>query len=342
MGGNTAKKVLQGLALLVGLWLGIRYVLPVLMPFLLGALLAIAAEPAVAFGVRRLRLSRGLSAGLGVSFSLALLAGILTLLGAVTVRQLGTLAYRVPDLTAQARNLQDWLITAADNAPEGIRPLAQRTVLEFFDSSTDLMSRVATKAPGVIANVVSGVGSSALGIGTGILSAFFISARLPRLRETVQKHLPKSWYETYLPACKRVRSSLGGWLKAQGKLILVTWGIVTVGFLLLGIRSAPMWAALVALVDAIPILGTGTVLLPWGAVCLLRGKLARGVGLLCIYAAAAATRTALEPRLVGKQLGLDPLMTLIALYAGYRLWGIPGLLLTPILASAAKSIVTGK
>lgn len=342
MGSDRVKKALQSLAILAGLWLGVRYVLPLLLPFLLGALLAVAAEPAVSFGVRRLRLSRGLSAGLGVTLSLALLAGVLTLLGAVTVRQLGSLAYRVPDLTAQAKNMEDWLISVADNTPEGIRPLAQRTVLEFFDSSTDLMSRVATKAPGVLADVVSGVGSSALGIGTGILSAFFISARLPRLREGVRAYLPKSWNETYLPAFKRVRTSLGGWLKAQGKLALVTWGIVTVGFLLLRIRTAPMWAALVALVDAIPILGTGTVLLPWGAVCLLQGKLAKGVGLLCIYAAAAATRTALEPRMVGKQLGLDPLMTLIALYAGYRLWGIPGLLLTPILASAAKSIVAGK
>ena len=136
-----------------------------------------------------------------------------------------------------------------------------------------------------------------------------------------------------------MRHNLGGWIKAQGKLALVTWGIVTVGFWVLGISYAPGLAALVALVDAIPVLGTGTVLIPWSAICLLQGNTIRCVGLLCVYAAAAITRSVLEPRMVGKQLGLDPLMTLVALYIGYRLCGIPGLLLAPILASAVKSMV---
>lgn len=338
MGSAGIKKVLWGLVILAGLWLGVRYVLPLILPFVLGALLAVAAEPAVSLGAKRL--PRPLAAGIGISLSLLLLAGILAVLGAVTVRQLGSLAGRLPDMTAQAEQLQDILITAADNAPEGIRPLAQRTVLELFDSGTDLLDRVTTKAPAFLANVVSGVGSSALGVGAGILSAFFISARLPELLSSLKKYLPPSWQKTYLPALKRIAGSLGGWCKAQGKLALVTWGIVTAGFLLLRIPKGPLWATLVALVDAIPILGTGTVLLPWGGICLLRGQILRGVGLLCTYVAAAATRTALEPKLVGKQLGLDPLLTLIALYVGFRLWGIPGLLLTPILASAAKSIVT--
>ena len=339
MQSNSAKKIVNILLVLAALWLGVRFVLPMLLPFLLGTLLAFAAEPAVSFGMRRLRLPRPLAAGLGVTFSMALLAGILTVAGAVLVRQLGILAGRLPDLTVQAQKMQDRLISAADNAPEGIRTLAQRTVLEVFDGSTAMMKQVAGKVPAMLTAVVSGVGSSALGVGTGILAAFFISARLPVLREGIRRRLPKSWHEKYLPAIQRVRRNLGGWFKAQGKLALVTWGIVTLGFWILGVSYPPLWAALVALVDAVPVLGTGTVLVPWGVVCLLRGETGRAVGLFCVYGVAAITRTVLEPRVVGKQLGLDPLMTLLALYVGYRLWGIPGMLLTPILASAAKSIV---
>lgn len=339
MQSASVKKAVYILLILAALWLGIRYVLPVMLPFLMGTLLALAAEPAVSFGVRRLHLPRPLAAGLGVTFSMVLLAGILTVAGAAAVRQLGVLAGKLPDLTAQAQNLQDWMISAADNAPEGIRTLAQRTVLEVFDGSTAMMKQVVAKVPSILTSVVSGVGSSVLGVGTGILAAFFISARLPHLRESIRQRLPKSWYEKYLPSIRRVRHNLGGWIKAQGKLALVTWGIVTVGFWVLGISYAPGLAALVALVDAIPVLGTGTVLIPWSAVCLLQGNTIRCVGLLCVYAAAAITRTVLEPRMVGKQLGLDPLMTLVALYIGYRLCGIPGLLLAPILASATKSMV---
>lgn len=338
MQGSSVKKVVNILLVLGALWLGIRFLVPLLLPFFLGGLLAVAAEPAVSFGVRRLHLRRGLSAGLGVTFSMVLLAGILTLAGAVLVRQVGILAGNLPDLTVQAQNLQDWMISAAEHAPEGIRTLAQSAVLEAFDGSTALMSQVAGRVPSLVTALVSGVGNSVLGLGTGILSAFLISARLPWLREQIRGKLPQSWYQKYLPALKRVRHSLGLWLKAQGTLSLVTWAIVTAGFFVLGISYAPMWAALVAVVDAIPILGTGTVLVPWGILSFLQQDTFRGIGLLCIYGAAAITRTVLEPRLVGRQLGLDPLTTLLALYLGYRLWGIPGLLLTPILASAAKSI----
>ena len=74
--------------------------------------------------------------------------------------------------------------------------------------------------------------------------------------------------------------------------------------------------------------------MPWAVMCLLQGESLRAIGLLCTYGAALMVRTVLEPRLVGKQLGLDPLATLAALYVGYRFWGFPGLLLTPIITSA--------
>ena len=122
--------------------------------------------------------------------------------------------------------------------------------------------------------------------------------------------------------------------------MLVTWGIVTVGFWVLRLPYAPAWAALVALVDAIPVLGTGTVLVPWALVSFLQGDHLGAIILLCTYAGAAITRTVLEPRLVGRQLGIDPLMTLLALYVGYRLWGFLGLVLAPIAASAIKSMLT--
>jgi sporulation integral membrane protein YtvI len=172
-----------------------------------------------------------------------------------------------------------------------------------------------------------------------VLAAFLISARLPQLRSAIKTRLPENWNGKYLPTLRRVRGSPWGWLKAQIKLSALTWGIVAVGFLLLQIPYGPAWAAVVALVDAVPVLGTGTVLVPWSFVCFLQGQSLRGIGILCTYGAAMLTRTVLEPRLVGRHLGLDPLATLVALYVGYRFWGILGLLLTPILAAAAKNLV---
>ena len=140
-----------------------------------------------------------------------------------------------------------------------------------------------------------------------------------------------------LPALKRTKTALFGWLKAQAKLVGITFAILLVGFLLLRVPYGILWAAVVAVVDAVPILGTGTILVPWALVSLLQGKQLTAIGLLAIYGCTFVTRTALEPRIIGRSLNLDPLLTLIFLYIGFHFWGFLGLILTPILGSALIS-----
>ena len=321
-----------------------RYLLPVALPFLLGGAVAWLAEPVVAPVSRRWK--RCWAAGLGVSLTLAVLGVVLVLLGAVAVRQMSRLAQRVPDLTHSAQqaltSLQDWLIKLAEEAPESVRPRLQQTVLTFFSDGSGFVRQLGQHIPGVLTSAIGTVGNGALGVGTGVVAAYLISARLPALKAGISARLPDSWQQKTLPTLRRVKAALWGWLKAQLKLCAVTWLIVGIGFLVLRIPGAIGWAAVVAVVDAIPILGTGTVLVPWAVICFLRQESLRAIGLLCIYAAAALTRTVLEPKLVGQQLGLDPLATLVALYIGFRFWGVPGLLLTPILASAGKSLLDAK
>ena len=131
---------------------------------------------------------------------------------------------------------------------------------------------------------------------------------------------------------RRLRSTAGQWLIAQLKLVGITYLLLTVGFFLLRVEFALVWALAVAAVDAFPILGTGTILVPWSLVCLLQHDTGKALGLLVLYGACALVRSTLEPKLVGRQLGLDPLVTLIALYAGFRFWGLPGMILAPLLA----------
>ena len=138
-----------------------------------------------------------------------------------------------------------------------------------------------------------------------------------------------------------MKSALFGWLTAQFKLMTMTMMILMLGFVILRIPYAPLWAAGVALVDALPVLGTGTILIPWSVVCFLQQDGGRAIGLLGTYAVASLTRSVLEPRLLGRHLGLDPLVTLMALYAGYKLWGVGGMILAPMLAVAALQIVPG-
>jgi len=337
-----SRKSLQRAALILGgffgVWLFLRYLFPIALPFLLGWLLALAAEPGVRFATSRLKLPRWAATGFSVSLTLVLLVTLVGVLGAAAVKELGVLAGRLPDLQTTAdkavQHLRSFLESAATRTPEGVRPLVDRSVDRLFSSGSVLVEQATVRLPGAISAFLGRLPDSALSIGTGILSGFMLSARLPKLKTAAREKLPEQLFTQVLPAFKRSKAALLGWLKAQCKLSAITWAIVTVGLLLLRVPYGPLWAVAVALVDAVPLLGTGTVLLPWALVCLLQRAHYRSVGLLCIYAAAVLTRTVLEPRLVGRQLGLDPLLTLLFLYLGYRFWGILGMLLAPMLAAA--------
>ncbi len=336
---SLLKKALPPIVGLVGLWLGVKYLLPVALPFLAGLALAFAAEPFVC----RIsgKLPRGVSAGIGVSVTMVLVAAVVYFVGAVAVRQLKKLTTVLPDLENTAMQAtqvaEDFFINLSQRMPESLQPALQRTVLDFFDDGTMLFRQLTQQVPGFIGTTITRVGDGAIAAGTGILSAFLISSRLPQLKKTVRAYLPQSWHTKVKPTLDRVKRGLGGWLKAQLKLTGVTFCILTVGFAVLRIPYAPAWGALIALVDAVPVLGTGTVLIPWAIICFFRKNVLQGVGLLCIYGGTFLTRAVLEPRLVGKHLGLDPLLTLGAMYMGYCFWGIWGMLLAPILASALVS-----
>lgn len=330
------RKLIRIFLTFLAVWAVIRYLLPLFLPFLLGAALALAAEPVVRFAQVRCRLPRAAAAGFGVCGTFLLLGTLLILLLALVVRELGMLASIVPDLGEGVFRglslLQKWLLNAVSAMPQAVQPLLSGAVSDLFSGSTQLLGRVSSSAIALASNVLGKLPGSALSIGTGILASFMISAKLPRIKGWIAPRLPKSWHTRILPALKDLKDAALGWLKAQLRLSLITYGIVCLGLLLLRISYAPVWALAVALVDAIPILGTGTILLPWSLICLLQGDGARAIGLLGLYAVAMLSRSALEPKLVGRQLGLDPLVTLIALYVGFRLWGVLGMLFAPLLA----------
>lgn len=320
--------------------LGAKYLFPLLLPFALGAATAAAAEPLVALLNRSAHLPRGAAAGIGVTGALIILSGLLSLMGALAVKEIGALAGALPDVQQTARQgilfLRDWLIGLTQTAPEGIQPQLTGSVLRLFGNSSTVLDQALGQLPALAGAVLGAIPDGALGIGTGILSAFMISARLPAIRDYMARYLDKT--AAALPLLRHIRHSLGSWLRAQLLLAAVTFAISSVGLLFLRVSHPLLLGFLIAVVDAVPLLGTGTVLIPWALVELIRRQYGIAAGLFILYAAAALTRTVLEPRLVGKQLGLDPLVTLLALYIGFRLWGIPGMLFAPLTAATAKEI----
>lgn len=342
---STLKRLLWLAGGLLALWAAIEYVLPVALPFLLGWLLALGAEPLVSLAGRRLKLPRWLASGLGVFLTLVLFGTVVFFLGAFLFRELMDLAQDMPDLQQTAKagadKLEGVLTQLSSKAPPGVRPLLTGTVESAFDDTSALMEQISHKLTAALTGTISRVPQTVLTAATGILAGFMISGRLPKLQNYLSEKLPPGLAKT-IPALKKIKDALVGWLKAQLKLMTITWLIVGAGFLILRIPYGLLWAVLVAVVDAVPVLGTGTLLIPWALVEFLQGNLLRGSGLLAICSIALISRTVLEPRLVGRQLGLDPLLTLVAFYAGFQLWGIGGMLLAPVLATAVQAALTTK
>lgn len=329
-------------AVFLGVWLVLRYFMPVALPFLVGAGVAALAEPGVSWLSEKAKLPRALGAGLCVTGIYLLLGGILYFLGVVAYRELGSLAKSLPQtaatLAAPMGRLRAWMYGLTDKAPADLRPMLESGVSSLFEGASSLAAKGAGWLLERVSNVIGGLPGGFLFLGTAVISSFMISAQFPRVRQWITPKLPETWRERVLPAARRVRQAVGGWFRAQAKLMGLTFLILTVGFLILRVRYAPLFAALVALVDALPMLGTGTVLIPWSLLRFLDGDPAMGMGLLALYAVALTTRTTLEPRLVGKHMGLPPLLTLCAMYAGFRLWGVLGMLLAPVLTICAVEI----
>lgn len=331
---SSLRRYLPPFLALLALWVGVKFLLPLLLPFLLSALLALAAEPLVRLFQNRLHLPRPAASGISVLLCLGAAAAGIAGLTTLLLRELGQAAQALPDLESGMDSLQQQLLTLANRTPDSVNRMLSRTVQDLFSDGTALLDGLSGKMLEWASGAVSHLPDSALGICTGVVAAFMISGELPKIQSRIRQYLPPR----LLPEIARLKGSLKAWLLAQCKLMGLTMLVLLAGFCVLGIPYAPVWAALIAFADALPVLGTGTVLVPWSIIWLMQGRTVQAVGLLCIYVLTATLRSVLEPRLIGKQLGLDPLVTLMALYAGYKLWGIIGMILSPLLAATLTQL----
>ena len=328
------------------MWIGLRFLLPLLLPFLLGGTLALIAEPMTGFLCGRFRLPRPISAGISVTTAFCFLAFVILLVCALFLQELRLLSGLLPSLEDTARSgisaLSQWLLGIAARLPTGFRDLVTGQINELLSGSSALLDQSVSFLLNLAGGVLSHVPDSALVLGTGIISSYMISAKLPKIKKWLSRRLNPERLQPWIDTLTGIKKAILGWLMAQLKLSGITWVILTLGLILLRIPYAPIWGGFIALLDSFPVLGTGTVLLPWSLICALQQDGGRAIGLLGIYATISLSRSVLEPKLVGKHLGLDPLVTLISLYAGYKLWGLGGMILSPVLAVAAVQLMSVK
>jgi len=315
-------------------WLAFRFILPWALPFLLALITARLMEPAVQFLIKRMRVRRSFAAVVCSILVLGLITALFSLAIGQAVNGLGTFARNLPDM-----------MSGLSYAFSGVEASIYRFVIAapvetqaMIQTAIDSVSAMAETLPGELSAILLGVAAGAaaafprffLFILTYAISVLFISISYPQVTAFLLRQIPPRFHERVRNLQQDMLQTLGKWCRAQMMLIGVTFVILTFSFLILRIPHGLLFAALIALIDALPVLGTGTVLLPWALFAFLGGDFTLGIGLLVTYGTVSVVHSVMEPRFVGEQLGLHPIATLMAMYLGYRLIGVLGMITFPM------------
>jgi len=319
--------------------------LPGLLPFLLGWGLAGILEPSARFLCEKLRLRRGWAA----AAILLIFTAFLSLGGAFLLRrlwyELTALSTKFPVwmsfLQGLKQQLDDLIYRWTVAVSPEFRSALQTALAKTAEQLTAMLTSLSAALLESLANGILALPRFALFLFTSLLASYFFLAGRPGLTAFFQQQLPGHWLSRLKKAFQQLKSALGGWMKAQGILMAVTFLLLTVGFLLMKMDAALLLAAGISFLDALPVFGTGTILLPWALFCVLNGAFRRGASLAVLYAVLWLIRSILEPKLIANRAGLHPLAALFAMYLGFSLFGVAGMLLAPLGAVLAARLYAG-
>ena len=319
---------LLGLCLVI--FLGPR-LLHFFMPFVVGWILALLANPLVRFLERRVKLVRRHGSMLIIIAALAIVIGLFYGAGLLVYREMGS-------FLADAPEIYQSVIAEIENALQNGRKLAeyfpqnlQPPLLAFSDNLDGLfgklVSRAAEPTVQIAGHVAKSIPNLLVNMVIIILSSYLFLADRESIMRWLKEHLPAFVFR-YIEYMKRdAKGLIGGYFLAQFRIMCVVALILAAGFLMLGVRYGVLLAFLTAILDFLPIFGTGTVLFPWAVVKLFAGEYAYATGLILLYILTQVVRQIIQPKIVGESMGLPPLMTLFLLYLGFKLRGLTGMIL---------------
>lgn len=324
-----------------GVFLGalMRYVLPILLPFLLAAAVAALIRPVGRKCAEKTGVPPSVCAvALFLILQTLLLWGLIVSARALLRQLLGLINRLLSDSAA----LPEILASVGDFAERIGLPRDGETWARLSGALPELaggfLSSVSTAATGLAASVISGFPLLFLSIVVILFAGCYFCIDGDRMWQSFRKRLPEPMRRPFAKLPATAGRTMRGYLRAYLILLLLTFVELLAGFSILGIEYAGIIALVTAVVDILPVLGVGTVLLPWAGVLLLRGDYRTGVGLLILYAVVLLVRQIAEPRLIGKSIGLHPLLTLFSSYAGFYLFGVGGMLAGPILAVLLRGV----
>ncbi len=337
---------------ITGIILGFYFLYPLIYPFLIAWIIAMLLEPLVDWLEKKTPIPRWLAVLLALLLLLGLISSFTVYLISEIVVTLANLAQKLPEFFKRVS--QTFMDSFQENKNfntivETVQhylnnnPQQQESITISISNNIDLMAQ---KTSELISSLLSGIGSF---IGNLpyfitvfvviILATFFISLDWPKIKKNMYTFLPTHLQKTGGLVFNGLKRALYGFIIAQLTLITITGLIMLIGLYVLQIEHAISIAFFIAMIDLLPYFGVGAVIVPWSIYLFLVDKINLALGLLVVYGVIIVVRQFLEPKLVADHVGLDPLVTLISLFIGLKVFGVFGLIIGPILTVILLTLI---
>ena len=311
-----------------------RFVLPRIAPFIVALLMALAAKPAVRFLREKVRIGRTAAGILPVILLYLLLAFLIGFLGVRLFDYLKDLATGLPGFYRNS------FLPAATRLFDGLRHLTER----FDPDSADTLGSIIDMASAQLENTVVSFAGKLLGRLTtaafglpavflgaliAVIATVFLAVDWDRIRAFCRHQLSDGQREMADRVLENLSGTIRKYVRSYALILCITFCELLIGFLILGIGNPAGVALAIAVFDVLPVVGCGTVLIPWSVVSFLTGNWPLGAGLFFHYVVIAIVRNVIEPKIVGTRVGLHPLVTLLGMVLGRALFGPVGILGLP-------------
>lgn len=317
-------------------WLaaGAVYIVKLFLPFVLAFIFALAVDPLVRRLQTTLKLKRNWTALLVIVLLIGVAGGIVSWCVYKIVNEFRALYSNIPsiyqNITYEIEILKVRLGGIYEILPANIQNALSTLGEQISNGAANLIN---TKSE----PFVSGAGSFAKALPKAListivflLSSYFMISDFERVKTVVKKPFSKNFSNKLSDVTKQIKKYLVAYVRAQATIMVIAFCVLFVGLWILKVDFALLIAMGTAFLDALPFFGSGAVLWPWCIISFISGNFKMGIGTIIIYIILVVVRQLTEPRIVSKKMGTNPILTLISMYLGYRLLGIGGMILGPL------------
>ena len=334
----------------LAVWIFFRYAISALLPFLLAAVISALVSPVSDWISKKTRVPKKLMSAVVLILLFSLTSALLYLAISRLIGELGDLLARLsedPELVGNTLSSLVDRVTGNGTHFSFLQSIFESESLKSLgidlsgllqDAVGSLISSLTSALPTAAVSLIKGIPSWILFIIVLLIAAYYFSSDGESVWRGLSSVLPTKW-QVRLPLIKeKFKRTVTGYIKAYFLLMLLTFFEMVIGLSILGAKYAFIMAIVISVVDVLPILGAGTVLVPWAIFALISSNTPLGVGLLILYAVTLIIRQIAEPRIVGSTLGIHPLATLASVYLGLRIIGFIGIFVGPMAAMLLREI----